>query len=355
MTSKERILKALQHQETDKVPFSLGFGVNEYARKQLAARLGCTVEEIGKRISSKSDIRGVSPAYIGPPHLNLNKPGSPNIWGVIRKPVFNGFDTYQEIDVYPLAGLGDTMSLNDHQWPSPDWFDYSVIKNKVKEINRDDEYAIMMGNGNIFETSWYMTGLENSLMLACTDPDLIYSLFEKVTDYYVKFFERALEAADGSINLVFTADDIGQQHGLIMSLPMWEELLKPHHARLNKTLHAAGVKIVYHTDGAVMEAMDGLVDMGIDVLEAIQFDAKGMDPVKLKNNWGDKLCFHGGISVQSTLPFGTVDAVRREVRDRISVLGKNGGYIVAPSHAIQGGTPPQNILAFFEEVGRPLA
>ncbi|MCL2479360.1 MAG: uroporphyrinogen decarboxylase family protein, partial [Treponema sp.] len=83
-------------------------------------------------------------------------------------------------------------------------------------------------------------------------------------------------------------------------------------------------------------------------------DAKGMDPRLLKNRWGGKISFHGGVSVQKTLPFGSIDDVRAEVRERIAVLGKGGGYILAPSHAVQGGTPPQNILAFLEEAGRPL-
>jgi uroporphyrinogen decarboxylase len=89
--------------------------------------------------------------------------------------------------------------------------------------------------------------------------------------------------------------------------------------------------------------------MGIDILEALQFDAKGMDAVKMKNQVGDKLCFHGGISVQSTLPFKKPEDVRAEVRERVQVLGKDGGYILAPSHSIQAGTPPENIIAFIEE------
>ena len=355
MTSRERVLTALQHKTTDKVPFSRGFGVNEYARKQLAEYLGRSEKEIGQLISDTSDLRWVAPQYIGPVYRCFEQGAEkPDIWGVSRKAMFNGFDSYNEISQYPLAGLGETISLEDHEFPSPDWFSYDFIKADIAKANYDGEYAIAMGNGNVFETSWYMTGLETMFTLLPTEPELVNRLFEKVTDFYIAFFERALEAADGGIDIAFTADDIGQQNGLLISLPMWEEMLKPHHLRMNKKLHEYGVKIMYHTDGAVMDAMDGLVDMGIDVLEAIQFDAKGMDPVLLKNKWGGKISFHGGISVQSTLPFGSVEDVRREVRERISVMGRDGGYIIAPSHAIQGGTPPQNILAFYEEAGRPL-
>ena len=133
-----------------------------------------------------------------------------------------------------------------------------------------------------------------------------------------------------------------------MSPEMWETFLKPYHVRLNEAIHGFGVKVIYHTDGAVMEAVEGLIDMGIDVLQALQFSAKGMEPRALKERFGDRLCFEGGVSVQTTLPFGTVDDVRREVEELIAVLGKGGGYILGPSHAIQAGTPAENIVAMFD-------
>ena len=175
-----------------------------------------------------------------------------------------------------------------------------------------------------------------------------------MAQFYYVFMQRCLEAADGGIDLIFTADDIGQQQGLLMSLDTWREHIKPHHQRLNRMVHSWNTRVIYHTDGAIMAAVDDLIDMGIDVLEALQFDADGMDPVLLKEKYGDRLCFHGGISVQSTLPFGTPDDVRREVAQRIAVLGAGGGYILAPSHAIQAGTLPENVLAFFQAAGRPL-
>ena len=153
------------------------------------------------------------------------------------------------------------------------------------------------------------------------------------------------------VTLFEAADAIGGQNGLLMSLGMWEEHLKPYHVRLNRVIHEYGAKVIYHSDGAVMQAVGGLIDMGIDVLQALQFDAAGMDPVALKADYGDRLCFAGGISVQKTLPFGTPCEVRGEVRDRLRVLGKNGGYILGPSHVIQDGTPPENIVAMFDAAG----
>ena len=108
------------------------------------------------------------------------------------------------------------------------------------------------------------------------------------------------------------------------------------------------MSVIYHTDGAAMGFVEGLIDMGIDVLQALQFSAEGMDPRALKRRFGDRLCFEGGVSVQTTLPFGTAEDVRREVEELIAVLGKEGGYILGPSHAVQAGTPPENIVAMFD-------
>ena len=133
-----------------------------------------------------------------------------------------------------------------------------------------------------------------------------------------------------------------------MSRKMWEKFLKPHHGRLNDVIHSHGAKVIYHTDGAVMEVVDGLIDMGIDILQALQFNARAMDPNRLKADYGSELCFEGGVSVQKTLPFGTSMDVEDEVKSLIDTLGVDGGFILGPSHAIQAGTPPENIAAFID-------
>jgi len=133
-----------------------------------------------------------------------------------------------------------------------------------------------------------------------------------------------------------------------MSLDTFEQHIKPYHVRLNQMIHEHGARVVYHSDGAIMKAIPALIEMGIDVLQPLQFDAAGMDPEILKTTHGDVLCFEGGVSVQKTLPLGTADDVREEVRKLIRVLGESGGYILGPSHVIQAGTPAENILAMFD-------
>lgn len=345
LTHRERVLLALERKETDRIPIAMVCSaINPPAYKTLSEHLRrerhLTVEEYLKPLL---DIKQVSPAYVGP----TLAPGE-DIWGVRRAPVSYGEGEYHEICFYPLADASDPSDIAKHRFPTTDWFDYSVLPERIAAVQKEEPYCLMVANGNIFESSWYMRGFEQIFMDLVDNTELAHAIFSRVCDFFVEHFKRILSAANGQIDLVFTADDIGGQGGLLMSLDTWTKRLKPYHARLNKVIHEFGARVIYHSDGAVMEAVPGLIDMGIDILQALQFDAKGMCPATLKEQFGDRLCFQGGISVQQTLPFGTPEDVRREVEERINVLGRNGGYVLGPSHCIQAGTPPENVVAMFD-------
>jgi uroporphyrinogen decarboxylase len=328
MDSRERVQRALNHEQTDIAPFSLGFGLNEPVLKALAAELNLPGASAAKAlVQSKSDLTWVAPPYIGPADRNFKRADGVeiDIWGIGRRPVSYGEGSYDEICHYPLRDFTSPEELDGYRFPDPGWFDYAALPGIIERAQADGPRAVILGNANIFETSWYMRGLENMMMDLIAEPDFAAALMRRVTAFYLEFMGRCLEAAKGRIDLIFTADDIGQQNGLMISLALWAKSLKPFHQEVNRVVHQHGAKVIYHTDGAVMEAVPGLIDMGIDVLEALQFDASGMDPVKMKALYGDRLCFHGGVSVQSTLPYGSPEDVRREVRERASVLGAGGG------------------------------
>ena len=336
---------ALQHQATDRIPLGMVCaGINAPADQALDALLrrekGVDLDTF---LRSVIDIRDVEPHYIGPP-LALGE----DMWGVRRTPISYGVSSYDEIAYYPLAHAASLRDLERHRWPSITWFDYAALGDSIEAAQSDGEHCLMIRNGNIFETTWYMRGFEQIFLDLVLNPELAEAMMQRVTDFYIAHFTRMLEVADGRVDLAFTADDIAGQRGLLMSLPMWQQALKPHHQRLNKAIHEFGVKVIYHSDGSLIDAVPGLIDMGIDVLQALQFSADRMDPSTLKDTYGDRLCFEGGVSVQTTLPSGTPDDVRQETEMLIKVLGKDGGYILGPSHAIQAGTPPENILAMFD-------
>ena len=345
LSGRQRVRLALERQSTDRIPIAMVCsGINPPARRELETYLqrqrGLSVDAF---LEPLIDIRPVAPSYRGP----ALEPGE-DIWSVRRKPVSYGPGTYDEIDFYPLAAVCDPGELDAHRWPSADWFAYDTLTERIAVARATGDPCLMVANGNIFETAWYMRGFERMFIDFLLRPELAHAIMARVTDFYVEHFARMLTAGKGQIDLAFTADDLGGQTGLLMSLEMWEEFVKPHHLRLNQTIHELGARVIYHTDGAVMEAVPGLIDTGIDVLQALQFSAAGMDPVLLKESYGDRLCFEGGVSVQTTLLTGSPDDVRREVEQLISVLGRGGGYILGPSHAIQAGTPPENVVALFD-------
>jgi uroporphyrinogen decarboxylase len=350
LSHRERVLLALDHRETDRAPFAMVCsGINSPARENLEQYLKEKRDiSLAEWLERLLDIETVMPPLKG----KTPEPGW-DIWGVHRAPVSHGGGGYyDEIDFFPLADFESPGDLRRHNWPSPDIFDYSALPGIVAKTRRTGNRCLMAANGNIFESSWYMRGFERVLMDFVLNPDFAHALLDKVCEFYIEYFTRILSAVPGEIDLVFTADDIAGQNGLLISPETWETFIKPRHMRLNQRIHSLGAKVIYHSDGAVMDAVPGLIDMGIDILQALQFDAAGMDPLRLKRDFGDKLCFEGGVSVQKTLPFGTPEEVRAEVSMLVSTLGKNGGYILGPSHAIQAGTPPENIAAFFDAAAR---
>jgi uroporphyrinogen decarboxylase len=140
----------------------LGFGINYPAKKTLAEYMDRDIGELDNLLNSMTDIRHVGPRYIGPKERNIGFPDGSylDMWGVKRSPVKNDKDTYMEISEYPLSYLSTVKELENYIFPEVDWFDFSVIPEQVKSHNKNGEYAIMLGNGNIFESSWYMRGLE---------------------------------------------------------------------------------------------------------------------------------------------------------------------------------------------------
>ena len=137
----------------------------------------------------------------------------------------------------------------------------------------------------------------------------------------------------------------------MMSLPMLRELVFPHHRRFNLHVHELGGRVMYHSCGSVMQAIPDLIDMGIDVLDVLQFSADDMAPESLKSAYGDRLSFHGGADVQHLLPLASEREVMDTITHVVAVLGRGGGFILSPSHAVQVDAPPANIVAVYRAAG----
>ncbi|NLO07792.1 MAG: uroporphyrinogen-III decarboxylase-like protein, partial [candidate division WS1 bacterium] len=170
----------------------------------------------------------------------------------------------------------------------------------------------------------------------------------KLADLAYARSERIFEAAGGRVIWTWVAEDFGTQEALLMSPAMIREFHYPHIKRLCALAHEYGVFAFHHSDGAVSANIPQMIEAGIDVLDPVQWRCRGMEREGLVADFGDRIGFHGGMDNQFTLPFGTPEDCRQEVRDNFRILGAKGGYILGPCHNIQPITPPENIVALYE-------
>jgi len=264
-------------------------------------------------------------------------------WGVGWKT--GAYLHYAEI-LHPLAGL-DAAGIRAYPFPDLDAsYRYEEAPREIAEIH-DRGLAAAYFAGSVFETAWYMRGMEQLFVDMVTERETADFLLDRVAGI-VSASAAQLAAAD--LDLLVLGDDIATQTGLMMSLDMWREHFKP---RLTRIIRAAkdanpDVQVFYHSDGNVWDAIPDLIDAGVQVLNPVQPEC--LDPARVKTEFGDRLSFFGTISVQQTMPFGTPDDVRAEVKLRLDTVGKGGGLLLAPSHVLQPDTPWENVVAFFEAI-----
>lgn len=348
MESHERFMKAVNHQKPDRPP--INYISTPEAEEKLKKHLGIDDNEaLLRRLGA--DIRYVAGRFVGPEGMmgaaGVTAVGR-DFWGVVWQPKTNRFGAYNEIAFHPLASAKTVKEIEQYHWPSVDWFDYSNLEEDIDRHNRDQRRAIFFFVGGAFETPWYMRGLERFLMDLVESPDIAEAISNRVSDFYLKRAMKALEAADGKIDVFYSGGDIGTQRGMMLAPELWRKHIKPYSMKLIKTFKDLGYITFYHSCGSIVPVIQDFIEMGLDILDPIQPRAEGMDPAFLKSQFGDQLTFHGGIDVQQLLPFGSPREIADKVKELIGVLGKNGGYIVAPAHAIQPDTPPENILAMYD-------
>ena len=369
MTSRERVVMALNHEEPDRVPLDIGSGsstsivVEEYENLKNHLRVSSETKilnrvfrvarldnEVLRRLGSDCHpLCGGSPQNWSPPPSD---PGSfIDIWGLQwKKAHYSQSCFYYELMNSPLAHahIGD---LDSYPWPDPYDPGYTAgLEDKAKRLFEQTEFAILGDGGfkSFWELGYLLRGYDRFLMDLIMNPDFVHALLGRLCEINLVATERFLDAVGPYIQVFRTADDVATQKGPLLSPEMYRRFIKPLYKRYYELIKSkTDAKIFYHSCGNVTDLLEDFVDNGLDIINPVQVSAMP-DTAVLKKRFGDQLVFWGGIDTQHVLPEGSVQEVEQEVRARIRDLAPGGGFVLAAVHNIQPDVPPENILAMAE-------
>jgi uroporphyrinogen decarboxylase len=399
MTSRERVEAALNHEPTDRVPIDFGgsriTGIASIAYRNLIKHLGLNEEiylfDIKQQLAMPSlkvtDMMGGDVVLLnrlapttGMPFLPIDswKEGELTDGNACQVPEAyetksyddGTFEVMYQGDVFARrspgslyfdvcsAPLKDADSIDDiDAYIFPDsWSlrEEEFIKNEIERLYHGTDKALFAGlpllNQSFFEIGATLFGYEQFLMNLSLKRDMMERWLDRMLENDLKILDKFLKIAGPYISVIQMNDDFGAQDSLQLSPVMYREMFKPRQAKWIEFVKArTNAKIFIHCDGAVEELLPDFIEIGIDILNPLQTSAKGMDPEKIKTNYGKNLSFWGGgIETQSTLPFGTIAEIRTEAEQRLELLSQGSGYVFATIHNIQADITPEKIMAVFE-------
>jgi len=368
MTYRERFEATVTHRPVDRVPYDLaGTSLNgmEHAAsiEALQRHMGFSgpaggwYRKFDERILEALDIdvRRVGDLLCPASPLTRERTATKetDCWGVTRE--FTG--VYWDIRNPPLKGA-TLEDLDRYPWPRAENLDLARIATFHEEARRlyeETDYVVCAEHPfyGVMELGCWMCGFDDFLLRMALEPEFVRRFFDIVLAYQKQVIEIYYGAVGAYIHFTTSGDDFGTQTGSFLSPDMFEELVKPYYReriRFTKTFTKA--RYLHHTCGSVFHLIPHLIDAGVDILNPIQPGARDMEPERLKSAYGDRLTFHGGVDTQHLLPNGTPDEVEREVGRILSVLARDGGYILSPAHNLQPDVPPANVVAIFEGADR---
>lgn len=373
VTSRERARLALNHEEPDRIPSDLAGTLVSSIHKEAYVELTDYLDIEPGEMKMMDDVQQLPEVsdefrdYFQVDFLQLagDPPGDWELeieeredsyvyydeWGTLMKMPKNGghyFDYYE----FPLTG--DIEELQRYDWPDPDDPARTEGLRERAEKMVDAGYAVCgspLFGGGILEQSERIIGLAEFFTLLLKDPAAAEYTLERLTDIYNRAIENFLEEVGDLVDVILYWDDVGSQDSLLVSPKTYREMIKPRQAKLFDTVHSnSDAQVFYHTDGAVRSLLPDLIEIGVDVLQPVQVNCRGMgDTAGLKEEFGDDLVFWGAsCDTQKTLPYGSPEDVRKETKRRILDLKEGGGFVFSPIHNLQPGVPPENIEAMYE-------
>ncbi|NWG12401.1 MAG: hypothetical protein HXY20_02565 [Acidobacteria bacterium] len=360
MKHRERVEAALNHERPDRCPMQISF-TPEFAERLRAAMAmpdrqpnmsraghnphgGGNTYELERALGEDLLLTSVGWAnsYYQAGETYTDE------WGVTWKSVpyetSFGVGHYTEMVGHPLA---DDDAVVSYQAPDPARAELYEDARRTIEQFKDEYWIVGVTVTTVWETAWALRGYDRMLADLVTDPDLAEAILDIPYRYHLAAARRLVEMG---VDMIWIGDDVGAQRSMLISPAHWRRFLKPRMSSFIGTLKSINprLKVAYHSDGMILPIIPELIEVGVDVLNPVQ--PACMDPAELKRLYGDRLCFWGTIDEQRTLPFGTPEDVRNEVRTRLETVGEDGGLIVGPTHHVQLDTPMENFRAMVEAI-----
>jgi uroporphyrinogen decarboxylase len=333
LTQKQRVVAQIGHQETDYVPYTIGF---------------------------EGDIAEQLDAHYGSPHWRDLIDPAIRVLPIPSKGLLvdeeadrlftDAYGTTWRVDARPLHLVTPALtqpSLADYQFPAadacfdPDWEERAT---EFMVAHRDHFLVGFIGFG-LFERSWTLRGFAEALADSAADPQFYEEMIERIAQHQMELVERVLRLpVDG----MMFSDDWGYQQGVMIGPKRWRQVIKPRLARMFAQVHKSGKYTLSHCCGSIAEIIPDLIEVGLDVLESVQPEADGMNPYELKRRFGRDITFWGALGSQSTIPFGSPNQIKAEIAMLSREMARGGGYILAPAKALQPETPVENAAAVVE-------
>jgi uroporphyrinogen decarboxylase len=374
MTPRERVRIALDHGEPDRVPIDLGgfqTGIHRVAYEDLLAYLGFE-EEIVLR-DPVQQLAVPSERVLELLHADfryVTAHGPDGFPGGIEESTRGGkrwYDLrdefgvvwsmpadqmlYMDITYHPLASAA-IDDLDRYPWPDgKDLTRFTGVRDQALALREKTPYALSSGiSGVTYEICWYMRGLERWFTDMIEEPAFCEALIDHTAQYWVDWMPGYLAEVGDLLDVIMIGDDLAGQHGPLFSPRFYRRVVRPRQQRVIDAIKPrTKARIWYHTCGDCSQYIPDLIEMGVDILNPVQISAPGMDPARLKRQFGKNITFWGGgIDSQHILPFVTPEQIRAEVRRNLEIFKPGGGYIFNNVHNIQAGVPPQNVLALYE-------
>jgi uroporphyrinogen decarboxylase len=328
-TEREVIRMVLDGRRPPYVPWSFGFTAE--ARDKLLTHYGrgCDLEDVlGNHLLGLGDGIGF--------FQDLGQDRLRDVFGV-------EWDRSVDKDIGVVANcMLPEPTLGGYRFPDPcDSRYFCDIPSRI--ARHPNRFRVFQIGFSLFERAWTLRGMENLVTDFIENPGFVREFLAAIADYNIA---QVRVAVQHDIDAVYFGDDWGQQHGLIMGPHLWREFIAPQLARMYEAVRAAGKFVCIHSCGDVDELFDDLINLGVNCFNPFQPEV--MDVAELHRRYRGRLAFHGGLSTQRTLPYGTPQQVRAETR-RLIEMGQTGSYILAPAHAVEGDVPLENMLAFIDE------